>query len=179
METLTFLPADLETMTVGDLAALPSQHLLEIETHLTDLATWTKKVQSRLHAALDQRYGEQARDSLLDSGRDFGTTHLQDGSLHIKFELPKKVSWDQKQLAAIAQRIVAAGDKLEDYIDLKYSVSESRFTHWPEGLREQFAGARTVAAGKPSFTLTLAEVDQAANCPLEMTQEAAVRGRTA
>ena len=155
MSDLSLLPAELDSLGVGDLAALPAEQLLEIETHLADLANWTKKLQSRLHAALDQRYGEQARDALLDSGRDFGTTHLQDGALHIKFELPKKVSWDQKQLAAIAQRIVAAGDKLEDYIDLKYLVSESRFNHWPEGLREQFAGARTVAAGKPSFTLSV------------------------
>jgi len=155
MENLTFLPADLEALPIGELAALPAEQLLEIETHLADLSAWTKKIQARLHAALDQRYGEQARDALLESGRDFGTTHLMDGALHIKFELPKKVTWDQKQLAAIAQRIVASGDKLEDYIDLKYAVSESRFTNWPEGLREQFASARTVAAGKPSFALTL------------------------
>ena len=155
MENLTFLPADLEALPIGELAALPAEQLLEIETHLADLSAWTKKIQARLHAALDQRYGEQAREAILESGRDFGTTHLMDGALHIKFELPKKVTWDQKQLAAIAQRIVASGDKLEDYIDLKYAVSESRFTNWPEGLREQFASARTVAAGKPSFALTL------------------------
>jgi hypothetical protein len=155
MKALTLLPADLEVLPIGELAALPAEQLLEIETHLADLSAWTKKIQSRLHAALDQRYGEQAREALLESGRDFGTTHLQDGALHIKFELPKKVTWDQKQLAAIAQRILTSGDRLEDYIDLKYAVSESRFTNWPEGLREQFASARTVAAGKPSFALTL------------------------
>ena len=155
MNDLTLLPAELEALPIGELAALPAEQLLEIETHLADLSAWTKKIQSRLHAALDQRYGEQAREALLESGRDFGTTHLLDGALHIKFDLPKKVTWDQKQLAAIAQRIVTSGDKLEDYIDLKYAVSESRFTNWPEGLREQFASARTVAAGKPSFALTL------------------------
>ena len=157
MNDLTLLPAELEALPIGELAALPAEQLLEIETHLADLSAWTKKIQSRLHAALDQRYGEQAREALLESGRDFGTTHLLDGALHIKFDLPKKVTWDQKQLAAIAQRIVTSGDKLEDYIDLKYAVSESRFTNWPEGLREQFASARTVAAGKPSFALTLDE----------------------
>lgn len=157
MEYPTFLPADLEAMTIGGLAALPPQQLLEIDNHLTELTVWTKKIQSRLHAALDQRYGGEAREALLDSGRDFGTTHLQDGTLHVKIELPKKVAWDQKQLAAMAQRILASGERLEDYIDLKYSVSESRYTHWPEGLREQFASARTVAAGKPTFALTLVE----------------------
>ena len=157
MSNLSMMPAELEAMAIGELAALPPQQLLQIETHLADLSAWTKKIQSRLHAALDQRYGEPARVALLDSGRDFGTTHLQDGTLHVKFELPKKVTWDQKQLAAIAQRIVASGERLEDYIDLKYTVSESRFTNWPEGLREQFASARTVAAGKPTFALTLVE----------------------
>jgi len=157
MSTLSMMPAELEAMAIAELAALPPQQLLQIETHLADLSAWTKKIQSRLHAALDQRYGEPAREALLDSGRDFGTTHLQDDTLHIKFELPKKVTWDQKQLAAMAQRILASGERLEDYIDLKYSVSESRYTHWPEGLREQFASARTVAAGKPTFALTLVE----------------------
>jgi hypothetical protein len=161
MSTLSMMPAELEAMAIAELAALPPQQLLQIETHLADLSAWTKKIQSRLHAALDQRYGEPARVALLDSGRDFGTTHLQDGTLHVKFELPKKVTWDQKQLAAIAQRIVASGDRLEDYIDLKYTVSESRFTNWPEGLREQFASARTVVAGKPTFALTLVEGDGA------------------
>jgi len=155
MSILSMMPAELEALPIAELAALPPQQLLEIETHLADLSAWTKKIQSRLHAALDQRYGDRAREVLLDSGRDFGTTHLQDDTLHIKFELPKKVTWDQKQLAAIAQRILASGEKLEDFIDLKYTVSESRFTNWPEGLRAQFAPARTIAAGKPSFTLTL------------------------
>ncbi len=106
MNDLTLLPAELEALPIGELAALAAEQLLEIETHLTDLLAWTKKIQSRLHAALDQRYGEQAREALLEFGRDFGTTYLLDGALHIKFELPKKVTWDQKQLAAIAQRIV-------------------------------------------------------------------------
>ncbi len=157
MENLTLLPGELEALPISELANLPAEQLLEIENHLADLSAWTKKIQSRLHAALDQRYGGEAREALLDSGRDFGTTHLQDGALHVKFELPKKVSWDQKQLAAMAQRILVSGERLEDYIDLKYSVSESRYTHWPEGLREQFASARTVAAGKPTFALTLVE----------------------
>ena len=55
----------------------------------------------------------------------------------------------------MAERIVASGDKVEDYIDIKLSVSESRYTNWPTALQEQFAAARTVEEGKPSITLTL------------------------
>ena len=78
-----------------------------------------------------------------------------DGQLRIKFDLPKKVSWDQKQLAEIAERIVASGEKVEGYLDIKLSVSESRYTNWPPALQQQFAAARTVDSGKPAFTLSL------------------------
>jgi len=55
----------------------------------------------------------------------------------------------------MAERIVSSGDKVEDYIDIKLSVSESRYTNWPTALQEQFAAARTVEEGKPTITLTL------------------------
>ena len=77
-----------------------------------------------------------------------------DGPLHIKFELPKKVSWNQKQLGEIAERIVASGEKVEGYLDVKLSVSESRYINWPPALQQQFAAARTVDSGKASFTLS-------------------------
>lgn len=84
--------------------------------------------------------------------------HIADGPLRIKYELPKKVSWSQKQLNEIAARIVAAGEQPEAYVDIKLTVPESRYNNWPPALREQFADARTVEPAKPSFTLTLDEV---------------------
>ena len=116
--------------------------------------TWLKKARTKFDAALDQCYGEQARTALRESGRDFGTAHISDGPLHLKFELPKKVSWNQKQLGEIAERIVASGEKVEGYLDVKLSVSESRYINWPPALQQQFAAARTVDSGKPSFTLS-------------------------
>jgi hypothetical protein len=50
---------------------------------------------------------------------------------------------------------VTSGEKVEGYLDIKLSVSESRYTNWPTALQQQFAAARTVDAGKPSFTLSL------------------------
>ena len=61
------------------------------------------------------------------------------------------------QLGDIAERVAASGDQVKSYIDIKLSVSESRYTNWPPALQQQFAAARTVDAGKPSFTLTLDE----------------------
>lgn len=154
MKDITIFPADIAEMSVGQLAALPAMQKAEIDRNLDEALDWLKKARTKFDAALDAAYGEQARTALRESGRDFGTAHISDGPLHIKFELPKKVSWNQKQLGEIAERIVASGEKVEGYLDVKLSVSESRYINWPPALQQQFAAARTVDSGKPSFTLS-------------------------
>lgn len=154
MTDITLLPADIAAMSVAQLAALAPQQKLEIDRNINEAQAFLKKVRVKLDAALEQTYGQQARAALRESGRDFGTTYVNDGPLQVKFELPKKVSWDQKQLAEIAERIAAAGEKPSSYMDVKLSVSESRFTNWPPALQQQFAPARTVDGGKPDFTLS-------------------------
>jgi len=72
----------------------------------------------------------------------------------VKFDLPKKVSWDQKKLKILAERIVASGEAIESYLDIKLSISEARYTKWPPALQQQFCDARTVEAGKPSFVIS-------------------------
>lgn len=155
MKELTLYPADLASMSVAELAAAPIQDFLDAERNVDEAIAFLKPLRAKLDAAKLQRYGEQARTALRDSGRDFGTAHVNDGALHVKYELPKKVTWSQTILKEMAERIVASGDKVEDYIDIKLSVSESRYTNWPTALQEQFAAARTVEEGKPSITLTL------------------------
>jgi len=157
MTKLAIYPTELAELSVGQLAALPVHKLAEADQNLNDLIAWTKQIRSKLDAALTQRYGDQAQAALRTSGRDFGTTHLAEGSIHVKVEISKRVKWDQQRLKDIAQRIAASGDRVEDYIDAKLSVSESRYTNWPPTLQQQFAAARTVEAGKPTFTLTVKE----------------------
>ena len=155
MNDLTYYPADIAGMTAVQLVALPITDFVAAERNVDEATAYLKQLRAKLDAAKLQRYGEQARSALRDSGRDFGTAHVSDGALHVKYELPKKVTWSQTILKEMAQRIAASGDKVEDYIDIKLSVSESRYTNWPTALQEQFAAARTVEEGKPSITLTL------------------------
>jgi hypothetical protein len=49
---------------------------------------------------------------------------------------------------------VASGEAVESYLDVKLTVSETRYTNWPPALQQQFADARTVEAGKPSFHIS-------------------------
>lgn len=155
MKELTLYPADLASMTVAQLVMLSITDFVVSERNVDEAIAYLKQLRVKLDAAKLQRFGEQARAALRESGRDFGTAHVNDGALHVKYELPKKVTWNQAILKEMAERIVASGDKIEDYIDVKLSVSESRYSNWPTTLREQFASARTVEEGKPSITLTL------------------------
>ena len=159
MNDLTLFPADIAELSVGQLAALPPEQKLEVDRNLDAALDWLKQARAKFDHALEQAYGEQARAALRESGRDFGTVHLNDGPVHVKFEQPKRVSWDEKHLAEIAARIATSGERVEDYLDVKLSVPESRYTNWPPALQQQFQAARTVKPGKPSFGLSLAKED--------------------
>jgi hypothetical protein len=155
MNDITLFPADIAEMSVSQLAQLPGAQLCQVDTELDKAIAWLKSARTKVDAALEQRFGEQARTTLRDSGRDFGTAHIQADGLKVKFELPKKVSWDQPKLKAIAERIAASGEAVDSYLDVKLTVPESRFTNWPPTLQQQFTDARTVEPGKPSYSLSL------------------------
>ncbi|NDP39261.1 MAG: hypothetical protein GZ093_11005 [Rhodoferax sp.] len=154
-QTLTVFPEQLAEMSVSQLANLTHAQKCEVDINLTQASAWLKQARAKFDTALEQCYGDKARAALLESGRDFGTAHIADGHLEITLELPKRVSWDQKKLAEIADRIAAAGDRVQDYMDIDFSVSESRYTNWPPALRVQFSAARTVKSGKATFRLSL------------------------
>ncbi len=154
MNDLSIFPADIAEMSIAQLANLPTQQLYEVDANIDKAITWLKGARTKVDAALEQRFGQQGREALRDTARDFGTAHFNVDGVHVKYELPKKVSWDQKKLKAIAERIVASGETVESYLDVKLSISETRYTNWPPALQQQFADARTVDAGKPTFELS-------------------------
>ena len=81
MSDITLLPADLAVMTVAQLAALPSHQKVEIDRNLNEAQSFLKQVRTKFDAAMNQAYGQQARAALRESGRDFGTTYVNDGPL--------------------------------------------------------------------------------------------------
>lgn len=157
MTELSIYPADIAAMTEAQLAKLPANQLIEVCTNLDQASSWLKSAKTKIDNAVNKRYGEQGLAALQHSGRDFGTAHFHAEGLSIKFELPKKVSWDQDKLKAIAERIAASGEALESYLDVKLAVAESRFNNWPPSLQEQFKDARTVEPGKAKFELSFDE----------------------
>ncbi|HHK74723.1 MAG TPA: hypothetical protein ENJ57_06125 [Rhizobiales bacterium] len=146
---------DLKSMPVADIAALPVEQLAvlqdEIAAHLND----ARNLKSRLDAALDRRFGQRAHGVRASHGKNTGTVRFEDGPVTIIADLPKRVVWDQEQLAAMAERIRAGGDDPAEYVDIAFKVPERKFTAWPAHIRTAFEGARTVKTGKPVFRLSL------------------------
>ncbi|MQM32141.1 MAG: hypothetical protein CRU78_17190, partial [Candidatus Accumulibacter phosphatis] len=95
----------------------------------------------------------------LAAGKDSGVVHFDDDQVRITADLPKKVEWDQKQLADITRRIAASGDDPSQYVEISYRVSETKFNAWPESLKSAFVPARTLKTGKPGFRLALLKGD--------------------
>lgn len=140
--------------TPADYAQAPTDVYYELVRQAKRLQEFAKTVDKFVQRTGELRYRERAQTALRDSGRDFGTARLTDGPLQVKFEIPKRVQWDQKRLAEIARRIVAGGEAVESYLDVKLSVPEGRYTNWPPALQEQFCAARTATPGTPSIEIT-------------------------
>ena len=159
MNEITIFPEQLSAMSDAQLASLPPAQLCEVHHNLAQLVDWVKKAQAKVHAAMQRRYAEQERAVRVEAGKDFGTVRFNDGQVRITVDTPKRVSWDQKQLASIAERIAASGERVQEYVDIEFSVPESRFNNWPAALREQFEPARTVKPGKSSYDLAIDSED--------------------
>ncbi len=82
------------------------------------------------------------------------------GSVHIgNFEITvgKKVTYNQAELAALAQQIMDAGENPAEYIKIEYDVSEAKYKSWPSAIKNQFTHARTIARGNPTVKIVTKE----------------------
>ncbi|MFZ4480763.1 MAG: hypothetical protein ACOYNZ_12810 [Rhodoferax sp.] len=139
----------------GDPAEQSSDALFKLKNDAADRLTNAKTVVDHIERALDLKYSERARRLRSEVGKDTGVVHFDDGDVRITADLPKKVEWDQKQLANISSRISAGGENPAQYLEISYRVSETKFGAWPESLKNSFVAARTVKTGKPDFRLAL------------------------
>jgi len=153
-------PEQVLAIPAGDLANQSSEALFQLKNDAADRLSTGKTVVDHIERALDLKYGDRARRLRLDEGKDSGVVHFDDGHVRITADLPKKVDWDQKQLADLVRRITANGDNPAEYIEISYRVSETKFNAWPESLKNSFIPARTLKTGKPGFRLALVEGDK-------------------
>lgn len=144
---------ELDRLAIGDIASLPSSLLLALQTTALAETARVRRLRDRLEAGLAQRYEAAVAAQRSALGKASGTVRIDDDEVVVIAELPRKVTWDQDRLAAMAARIRAAGDDPADYLEIAYRVPERRYGAWSAAMREGFADARSETTGKPVFRL--------------------------
>ena len=146
---------DLRRMPVGEIAALPSDQLALLQEAADQALQRAQTVSDWLGGAIALKYRDRAEACRHHAGKDAGTIRFQDGPVTVIADLPKRIDWDQDQLAQIAANIAAAGEDPAEFIETTLKVSERKYTALPESWRKGFEPARTVRTSKPKFRLVL------------------------
>jgi len=145
----------LRHLPVGEVIALPAEHLALLQSDAREALDAAKRTLDWIEGAIALRYEQRAVGARAAAGKDTGIVRFEDGSVEVAVELPKRVEWDQRRLAALVEQIRAGGENPGEYVELTFKVSERAYAAWPERIRGAFEPARTVRTGKPSYRLTI------------------------
>jgi hypothetical protein len=138
---------DLPGLGLQDIAQLPVELLSILQRDVEERLKHNKAAKARLEGALTVRYATRAAEARQVAGKDTGTIRFEDGDFTVVADLPKRVDWDQARLAAMVERIRAAGDDPAQYVEIAFKVPERKYAAWPEAIRAGFEPARTVRTG--------------------------------
>jgi hypothetical protein len=126
--------------------------LRRIEMALATVDVCNRNIKAAKLELLERR--EKEIQALLKAKDEpFGDVSIVVGNHKVKVNVPKKVTWDQGQLAAKHAEIVSSGSDPLVYMAVEYSVSETAFKAWPDDVRDYFKAARTVTPGNPSVKI--------------------------
>ncbi len=138
---------DLPGLGLQDIAVLPVELLAILQRDIDERLMRDKAAKARLDGALEVRFAARATEARQAQAKDTGTVRFDDGDFTIVADLPKRVDWDQDRLAAMVERIRAAGDDPTEYVDIAFKVPERKYAAWPEAIRAGFEPARLVRIG--------------------------------
>jgi hypothetical protein len=147
--------AALRHLPVGEIIALPAEHLALLQAEARDAVEAAKHMQDWIEAAIALRYEPRAIGMRATAGKDTGTVRFDDGEVEVTAELPKRVEWDQRRLADLAGQIRASGEDPGQYVEVSFKVSERAYVAWPERIRAAFEPARTVRTGRATYRLAI------------------------
>lgn len=147
----------IRTMPIGEIAALPAPMLALLQEEAEEAVKSARHLADWLHGAIALRYGDRAAAARHTEGKDAGAVRIMDGEVTVIADLPKKVEWDQDELATLVAAIRAEDGDPAEYVDTVFRVPERKYAAWPRHIRTAFERARTVKTGKPGFKLALRE----------------------
>ncbi|WOG29864.1 hypothetical protein [Endozoicomonas sp. 8E] len=146
-------------MPLLELASKSSTELLQLAEAARLELEQIKSLKDFIDGAIGHKYVSQVTRMRTEQGKECGVVHLLDEGIKVSADLPKRVTWDQKQLKTIADKIAAQGEDPAEYLEVSYKVAERKYSAWPDTIRKAFESARTLKTGKPVYKLSSVEED--------------------
>lgn len=139
--------------TPQQISKISVKELNDLLAEATEVLAVAKKSKARLDSAIQFKYSDKV-DGLRESlEKESGVVRLEDSGFSVSADRPKNISWDQKSLADIAEKIRAGGEDPSEFIEISYKVSERKYSAWPSNLKKSFTPARTLKYGKEKIVI--------------------------
>lgn len=108
-----------------------------------------KKRKAELEYETSKYFESEFNQKLSSKPDKCGTVTINLDGYDVKYNVAKRVKWDQDMLDSLVKKIAQYEDPSK-YVKIKYDVSETAFKHWPEAIQQAFMPARTMehAGGK-------------------------------
>jgi len=131
------MPTDVMSVSAASVAEL-YMFMKQLEQDVVEAQEKIKAVKSELEA----RYLDRAQNSLRQHGKDFGAVTVQDGMHKVKFNLRKRVEWDEGKLLNALNSMDE--DTARHYAKVTYSIPEAKYSTAPPEIQARLSDARTV-----------------------------------
>jgi hypothetical protein len=140
------LDDEIDTLSIDELYDVQSE-IVEIEKSADD-------AKRKLRNAILRRCETSGREALRAAGKDTGAKTLHANEhLDFKFEIPKKVEWDQPAMLAIVEDLASRGINVKEIVKITLAIEERKFNSLPQNIQALFLPARTVKDGEPKAVL--------------------------
>lgn len=127
--------------------------LIAMITGCNQIINETKNKKDEYENQLLAMISPEVQNSLEGNAYGCGTANVETETKTIKVTVSKKVKWDQEKLKSLWDDIETSGNKPEEYINVKYDVSENAYKAWPSSISDAFEPARTVEVSKPTIKI--------------------------
>ena len=144
---------DVPNIPVGKLSTLPPEQLLSLQEQANQHLQRAKMLKEWLDNSVAFKYRNIAANIRTLDCKDTGTVHFSDGDYRVTSTLVKKVEWDQERLKDVVSAIKKHGDNPDEYVDTSYKISETKYTAWPEHIKNIFKPARVLKTGAETFKI--------------------------
>ena len=136
--TLVMVP----NIPIGKLAVLSPDQLLSLQSQANEQLQKAKMLKEWLDNSIALKYRELASNIRKVEYKDTGTVHFTDGDYKITSVLSKKVEWDQGKIKVVVAAIKDHGDNPDEYVETSYKISETKYTAWPEHIKNIFNNSK-------------------------------------